>query len=75
MLRVIGTKNCGRCISIKNALMNNNVEFEQILITDISENEREEILLKAKEKKQEQFPLIMKDDEIITLREALENAK
>jgi glutaredoxin len=71
MLLIIGTKNCSRCNMTKAILNNKNVEYTYKLNNEISKNELNEYLNKARSAGLMSFPLIIKDDEIIKLEDVV----
>jgi glutaredoxin len=71
MLLIIGTKNCPRCKMTKSVLNNKDIEYEYKLNDEISKKELDLYLEKAKEKGLMNFPLIIKDEEIITVEDII----
>lgn len=69
MILVVGTEHCSRCDTVKNILNNKNIEYEYRYISEYSEENKEKVLAMAKEAQQTSFPLIIKDERIITLQE------
>lgn len=67
MLKVIGELNCSRCLSVKNMLTNNGISFEYAVLGALPKEEREAIILKAREKKALQLPILLMDGEIVSL--------
>ena len=68
-IKVIGSKNCGRCQMVKQILDNKSIEYKYSLLEDFSEEEQNDLINKAKNTGNMQFPLIIKDNKIITLQE------
>lgn len=69
MIILIGTENCNRCTMTKDILNNRNINFTYKLLSDLSKDEQDNLLVLAKESNQTSFPLILKDNKIITLQE------
>ena len=69
MILLIGTKNCSRCKITKDILDKKGLEYTYKLITELTNEEQSECMQKAKEKNILSFPLIIKNDNIITLQE------
>lgn len=70
MLTVIGKQNCSRCLITKNILNQNHVEFKYSEIEDFDNKEQERYLKIAEDNGQLLFPLIFKDNSLISLSEA-----
>lgn len=69
MILVIGTQNCSRCGMIKNILTEKGIEYEYKLINEMLTEERDEYMDMAKAKNQMSFPLIIRENKLITLQE------
>ena len=69
MLRIIGGKNCSRCTVTKIILDQKKIEYSYDLIEELSENEVNEVMGKAREINQVSLPLIFKDNKLIKLEE------
>ncbi|MDN5317855.1 MAG: Glutaredoxin [Thermoanaerobacterium sp.] len=69
MILVIGTQNCARCKSVKTILDNKNIKYEYKDISDFTKEEQDLFFDMANKEKQKSFPLIIKDNKIITLQE------
>lgn len=69
MILVIGTEDCSRCDMVKEILNNKNIDYNYKLISEFTEDEKSNLLNMAKEAKQNSFPLILRDEKIITLQE------
>ena len=69
MIKIIGTNNCAKCIMTKQLLDNKNTEYEYVLLEDLSKEEQGEYLSMARKKGMMSMPLIMKNEELITLQE------
>lgn len=71
MIKVIGTKNCSRCVTVKNILVSKNIEFEYFLLEELENSDKEKYMNLAKENNQSQFPLIVKNEKLIDVKELL----
>ena len=69
MILLIGTENCSRCNMVKGLLNDKNINYTYKLMSDLSKEEQDRLLELARESKQTSFPLILKDNKIITLQE------
>ena len=69
MLLVVGTENCSKCNMAKGFLNNKEIEYEYKLMSSLSEDEKNYYMNLAREKKQMSMPLIIKDEQLITLQE------
>jgi glutaredoxin len=70
-LKIIGTKNCSRCITVKNILTTKKVDFEYFLLDELGSSDQDKYMKLAKENNQLQFPLIIKDDKLIDIKDVL----
>jgi glutaredoxin len=68
-IKVIGTIGCSRCVMTKNVLTNKGIEFDYILLNSLPQDEQDRLLDLATKKNLMNFPLIIKNDEAITLQE------
>lgn len=69
MILVIGTKNCLNCKMVKANLDKKDIEYTYKLNEELSEEELNIYVNKARVKGLLNFPLIVKDEEIITIQE------
>jgi glutaredoxin len=69
MILLIGKKNCSRCSAIKTIFQNKNIDYQYKEIEEYSEIEQEKYKDMAKLAKQSSFPIIIKDNKVITLQE------
>jgi len=69
MLLVIGTENCSRCAMVKNILNTKNINYNYKLIDELSETEQNNYLDIAKQSGQLSYPMIFKNNKIITIQE------
>ena len=71
MIKVIGQKNCSRCDMVKNILNQHNVKYVYFLIEDLNEDEKIEYITMARETGNLQMPLIIKNEQLINLKEVM----
>ena len=69
MIKVIGTENCSRCEMTKLILTQNNIEFEYDLFSNL--DNQLEIRKQAMAKGMLNFPIVLKDGEMVELQEVL----
>jgi len=69
MILVIGTENCSRCNMTKNILNNKSMEYEYKLINSLSLEEQNKYLEIAKNNGQMSYPMIFRDQVLITLQQ------
>lgn len=69
MILLIGTKHCSRCQMTTNILTNKNIPFEYKLFDSLSQEDQDKYLNIAKNVNQTSFPIIFKDDKIVTLQQ------
>lgn len=72
MLLVIGTESCAKCKMTKSILDKNNIEYTYKLNNEITKEEFNEYMNEARNKGLMSFPLIINNDEIITLKDIVE---
>lgn len=66
---LIGTKNCGRCNMTKKILDNKGINYEYKLLDDLTQEEKDLYLSMARKVGLMSFPLIIKNNNAITLQE------
>jgi glutaredoxin len=71
MYLLIGKKNCSRCEIIKNILLNKNINYKYKLFEDLSSEEKNRYIKLAKKNNQMEFPLIIKNNQIIDFKEVV----
>lgn len=69
MLLVIGQNDCTACKLAVNLLTKRNIEFEYILFDSLSSEEQQYYINLAEQHNQLSYPLIIKDNSLITLQE------
>ena len=69
MIKLIGKTGCNRCIMTKNILTNKGVDFEYLLFEDLSSEDQDKYMKLAEEQHMIELPLIIKDDDLMTLQE------
>lgn len=71
MIKVIGKNNCSACKMTKKILDKNKIEYEYLILENLSESEQDEYINKARNAGLMSFPIILKDDEVVTVKEVL----
>jgi len=69
MITIIGAKNCGKCVTTANVLKEKGLEYHYKLFENLNEEEKVIVLDRAKEKGIVSFPIILNEEEVITLKE------
>ena len=69
MIEIIGLENCARCIVVKNILNDKKIEYKYSIFEDFTKEQQDNYMQMARMAKQLSFPLIIKDDKIISLTE------
>lgn len=72
MLLVIGTEHCAKCKMTKSILDKNEIKYTYKLNNEISKEEFNKYINEARVKGLMSFPLIINNDEIITLKDIVE---
>ena len=71
MIKVIGKEHCGACMMTKNVLGAKGIEFEYILLEEMTEEERNNVIKMAEEQGKLSMPFIIKDGKLVTLQEVI----
>lgn len=71
MIKVIGKKNCSSCAMVKTLLTNNKIEYTYELLEDLDETSQQQYMDMAIEKGVMSMPLIIKDGELISIKEVI----
>lgn len=69
MLTVIGTSNCNRCEMTKIILNNKGVPYQYIAYEELEKVEQDYYFELARKAGHAQFPILLRDGEIITLQD------
>ncbi len=69
MLLIIGTQNCSKCKMTKSILDKKGIEYTYKLNEELTNEEFFNYMEQARNKRLMNFPLIIKDEEIITLED------
>jgi len=69
MIRVIGSKGCVNCEITKQTLKKKGIEFSYELLSDLPDSEQSQLNEMARSKGLMKMPLILKNDELITISE------
>ena len=73
MIKVIGTENCNRCMMVKNMLNSTGIKYDYSLFSSLDENYQNTIMDMAKSQGISSFPIIIKDNKIIDVKELMSN--
>ncbi|MFW6008418.1 MAG: glutaredoxin family protein [archaeon] len=65
MIKVYGNFGCPECEKTKKLLKENNVDFEYKMLTQIDEDEKDEVFEIAQKANRMALPIVLKDNEII----------
>ena len=71
MIKVIGKEHCGACMMTKNVLGAKGIEFEYILLEEMTEEEQNNVIKTAEEQGRLSMPFIIKDGKLVTLQEVI----
>ena len=71
MIKVIGKEHCGACMMTKNVLGVKGIEFEYILLEEMTEEEQNNVIKMAEEQGRLSMPFIIKDGKLVTLQEVI----
>ena len=71
MIKVIGKEHCGACMMTKNVLGAKRIEFEYILLEEMTEEEQNNVIKMAEEQGRLSMPFIIKDGKLVTLQEVI----
>ena len=66
MLKVIGKNGCSACVVLKEKLTQEGVEFEYVILDEVDNKTRKGYMKKAIQANHMSFPIVLKDDEIIS---------
>lgn len=69
MISIIGTPMCSRCTITKNLLDRKQIPYEYKLFTDLTDAEQNHIMQLAETAHNRSFPIIVKDNTVISLKE------
>ena len=71
MIKIIGNEGCSRCLMVKNILISKHIDFTYDLLKDIDSKTREVYMNMATQKGMLNMPFIIKDDELVDLKEVI----
>ena len=71
-MKLIATIGCMKCKEIGRKMRGLDIDFEYIKPFEISEEEFDKYVNMAKEVGQKEFPILVKDNEIISVEEVIE---
>lgn len=69
MIRIIGNNGCSRCEVVKQILINKNMEFKYDLLTDLPNDEQNQLMDQARLNGMLNMPLIIRNNKIIDIKE------
>jgi len=69
MLTVVGQENCIKCKMTRQKLKTKNIGYDYVPFLSIGKEKQEKIMMKAKKKGLLNFPIIIKDGEVIRAEE------
>lgn len=69
LIVVIGARGCSRCEAIKRILNQKKIEYKYLLYDDMTDESQNMYLEKAKEAGMMNFPLIIKNDQLIDVKD------
>lgn len=75
MIKVIGKENCSQCLLIKNLLTNKGIKFNYIDLHSLSKEEQNNYIKKAQQNKIMQLPLIIENNDFISLHKFISRFK
>jgi glutaredoxin len=71
MVLMIGNEGCSRCKVTQDILTSKGIPFKYQLISELDGNDAAVYLAMAKAAKQTSFPILIKDDLVVTLQEVI----
>ncbi len=71
MILVVGNKGCSKCKVTQDILSSKEIEFEYKLIDDMNPEDVAKYMTMARAAQQNTFPILIKDDLVVTLQEVL----
>lgn len=71
MILIIGNKGCSRCEITQNLLTSKNIPFEYKMISELDNKDAALYLAMARTAKQTSFPILIKDEKVVTLQEVI----
>ncbi|WP_297419320.1 ribonucleoside-triphosphate reductase, adenosylcobalamin-dependent [Clostridium sp.] len=69
MIKIISNEGCTNCDNVKKYLDNSKIDYKDILINNLSEEEKEDVITIAKLKKQTAYPILFDNDIYTTFTE------
>lgn len=71
MIKVIGKEGCSQCVLVKNLLTSKGVEFNYLNLYTLPQEEQDNYINIAQQKGLMQLPLIIDDNEFVSLQELI----
>lgn len=71
MILLIGKENCSRCEMVKNILNNKEISYTYKIFNELSQEDREKYMNMARQNNQLSFPIIIKDNKVVDIKEAI----
>lgn len=71
MIKVIGRMGCSACLMTKKVLTRNKIEFNYVGLEEMSKEEQDNLILKARNNGVSSLPFIIKDGEFVDLKEVI----
>ncbi len=69
MILIIGSEGCSNCIMTKRILDNKGIQYKYVLLNELPQEEQDKYLNMARKAKRISFPIIIKDEKVITIQE------
>lgn len=71
MIKILSNNNCSRCSMIRTLFKNRGIDFEYILLENLSEKEKKNYITQARKKGLMNMPIVVKDDKVIDFKEVM----
>jgi len=71
MIKVIGTIGCQKCKQTVRELNSRDIDFSYRFLNELSDEQADKYIEKASIAGQKNFPIILKDDELVNLEEII----
>lgn len=68
MIKVIGKVGCGNCVTLKEKLTKDGIEFEYVIMEDLDRDTKRKYVNKARNAGLVHFPMTFENDEVIDMR-------
>lgn len=67
MLTVVGKNGCGNCVTLKEKLTKDGVEFEYMMLEDLDRETKRDYVNKARSAGLAHFPMVFENNEVIDI--------